>query len=85
MIRAPGESDTDLGEPPAADSELPASDTATSDTDADASLVYSTESDGLEEGGQPMESQSNEALETELPIEPSAETASGRRTPSIRG
>ena len=75
VIRAPGESDTDLGEPPATDSQLPASDAATSDTDADASLVYSTESDGLEEGGQPIESQSNEALETELPMEPSAETA----------
>ncbi len=78
-----GDSDTDLGEPPAADSELPTSDTAASDTDA--SLVYSTESDGLDESGQPMESQSNEAIETELPIEPSAETATGGERPRYEG
>ena len=66
------------GEPPAADSEIPASDAPTSDTEADASLVYSTESDSLEDSGQPMDSQANEAsvIETELPIAPSAETAS---------
>jgi hypothetical protein len=84
-IAAPGESVADLGEPPAADSDLPASDTATSGTDADASLVYSTESEGLEANGQPMESQSNEAIETELPIGPSTETALGGESPRYEG
>jgi hypothetical protein len=82
-VGATGEPHTDLEEPPTADSELPTSDTAASDTDA--SLVYSTESDGLDESGQPMESQSNEAIETELPIEPSAETASGGERPRYEG
>jgi len=81
VIASPGESVADLGEPPAADSDLLASDTATSGTDADASLVYSTESEGLEAGGQPMESQSNEAVETELPIGPSTETTLGGESP----
>jgi len=85
VIAAPGESVADLGEPPAADSDLPASDTATSGTDDDASLVYSTESEGLEAGGQPMESQSNEAIETELPIGPSTETAVGGESPRYEG
>ena len=84
-MRAPGESAADLGEPATADSDLPASDTAASVTDADASLVYSTESDGLEEGGQPLESQSDEAIETELPLEPSAEPASGGEQPRYEG
>ena len=72
------------GEPPATESDMPASDAPASETEADASVVYSTESDSLRDGGQPMDGQSNDAsvMETELPIAPSAQTLS---TPTSAG